>query len=126
MTLRAGLSGSASMTVTDADTALALGTGDVPVVATPRLAILAEEATVDAMRDALDPGTTTVGYQIQLGHLAPTGVGGEVRADATLESIESRRLGFRVSISDGHGLVAVGRVTRVIVDRERFVERART
>ena len=61
---------------------------------------------------------------MQLDHLAPTAVGGEVRAEATLEAIEGRRLTFRVSVSDGHGLVAAGRITRVIVERARFMEKA--
>ena len=70
------------------------------------------------------PGTTTVGYQVQLAHLAPTPVGGKVTAEATLEAIEGRRLTFRVSVSDARGLVAAGRVTRVVVERDRFLERA--
>ena len=60
---------------------------------------------------------------MQLDHLAPTAVGGKVPAEATLETIEGRRLTFRVSVSDGHGLVAAGRITRVIVVRARFIER---
>ena len=68
---------------------------------------------------------TTVGYQVQLTHLAPTPVGGKVTAEATLESVEGRRLTFRVSVSDSRGLVAAGRITRVVVERERFIERAR-
>jgi predicted thioesterase len=125
MAVRPGLSGTARMVVTDDDTAIALRTGDVPVVATPRLAGLAEEAAIHAVEGELDPGITTVGSRIQLGHLAPTAVGGEVRAEAILESVDSQRLAFRVSISDGQGLVAVGRITRVLVERERFLDRAR-
>ena len=61
---------------------------------------------------------------MQLDHLAPTAVGGKVHAEATLEKIEGRRLTFRVSVNDGHGLVAAGRITRVIVERGRFLEKA--
>ena len=57
-------------------------------------------------------------------HLAPTAVGGEVVADATLEKVEGRRLTFTVSVSDRCGLVAAGRVTRVVVERERFLQKA--
>ena len=109
----------------DGDTALALGSGDVPVLATPRVVLLAEEATVRRDRRAARPGQTTVGYRVQLDHLAP--VPGRRRgasAEATLESIEGRRLTFRVSVSDGHGLVAAGRITRVVVDRSRFLGKA--
>ena len=124
MPLRPGLAAVASLVVADDDTALALHTGDVPVSATPRVVRLAEEATVQAIEGMLGDGTTSVGYRVQLDHLAPTPVGGKVRAEATLEAIEGRRLTFRVSVSDGHGLVAAGRITRVIVERERFMEKA--
>jgi len=124
MSLRPGLSASADLVVTDDDTALALHTGDVPVLATPRVVRLAEEASVRAIDGTLADDTTSVGYRVQLDHLAPTPVGGKVRAEATLEAIEGRRLTFRVSVSDGHGLVAAGRITRVIVERARFMEKA--
>ena len=112
MALRPGLSASADLVVDEKDTALALHTGDVPVLATPRVVRLAEEASVRAIEGTLADDTTSVGYRVQLDHLAPTPVGGKVRAEATLEAIEGRRLTFRVSVSDGHGLVAAGRITR--------------
>lgn len=124
MSLRPGLAASATLVVSEDDTALALHTGDVPVLATPRVVRLAEEASVRAIEGTLTDDTTSVGYRVQLDHLAPTPVGGKVRAEATLEAIEGRRLTFRVSVSDGHGLVAAGRITRVIVERERFMEKA--
>jgi len=124
MSLRPGLAATATLVVSEDDTALALHTGDVPVLATPRVVRLAEEATVLAIEGTLDDATTSVGYRVQLDHLAPTPVGGKVRAEATLEAIEGRRLTFRVSVSDGHGIVAAGRITRVIVERERFMEKA--
>jgi fluoroacetyl-CoA thioesterase len=113
------------MRVTDADTAIAVGSGDVPVLATPRLIALAEQATVEAVANALDPGTTTVGYQVQLSHTSPTLVGHEVTADAILENIEGRRLTFRIAARDSRGLVGAGRVMRVVVVRDRFMEKAK-
>ena len=124
MPLEPGLSAQVRHTVTDDDTALALRSGDVPVLATPRVVGLAEEATVAAVEGTLEPGTTTVGYRVQFDHLAPTAVGGVVTAEAVLETIEGRRLTFRVSVSDAHGLVAAGRITRVVVERARFIEKA--
>jgi predicted thioesterase len=124
MAMRAGLSAIAKMVVTESDTATALSTGDVPVLATPRVVTLAEEATVQAVAADLDAGTTTVGYRVQLDHLAPTAVGGQVHAEAILETVEGRRLTFRVSVSDGRGLVAAGRITRVVVERDRFLDKA--
>ena len=124
MPLRPGLSATVSMTVTDDDTALALRSGDVPVLVTPRVVCLAEEAAVQAVAGEIGERETTVGYRVQLDHLAPTAVGGRVDAEATLEHVESRRLTFRVSVSDGRGLVAAGRITRVVVERDRFLEKA--
>src|SRR6202008_2774597 len=92
-----GLTASITLTVGDADTAVAMGSGDVPVLATPRLVALVEEASVKALGERLGPEKTSVGYEVQLAHLSPTPVGAEVTADATLESIEGRRLTFRVS-----------------------------
>ena len=126
MPLRPGLSAIAKMVVTDDDTAASQHTGDVSVLATPRVARLAEEATVRAVEGELPDGTTTVGYRLQLDHLAPTAVGGHVHAEAILETVEGRRLTFRVSVSDGRGLVAAGRITRVVVERGRFLEKAGT
>jgi predicted thioesterase len=121
-----GLSASLTHVVEETDTAVALGSGDVPVLATPRLIALAEAASVEALADELAPGMTTVGYEVQLAHLAPTPVGGKVTIEATLENVEARRLTFRVSVNDTRGLVAAGKVTRVIVVRDRFIERAQS
>jgi predicted thioesterase len=123
MPLRPGLSACATMAVTERDTATALKSGDVDVLGTPRVVSLAEEAAVLAVAGELSDGATTVGYRVQLDHLAPTAVGGTVRAEATLEAIDGRRLTFRVAVSDERGLVAAGRLTRVVVDRDRFLEK---
>jgi predicted thioesterase len=67
---------------------------------------------------------SAVEHRVEISHVAPTPVGAAVRAEAVLESIDGRRLVFRVTISDPRGLVAAGRFTRVIVSRERFLEKA--
>jgi fluoroacetyl-CoA thioesterase len=122
--LEPGLVGSSALTVCDSDTALFLGSGDVPVLATPRVVLLAERATVQAVEGKVDAGQTTVGYRVQLDHLAPVAVGDEVFAEAVLESVEGRRLTFRVSVKHRDGLVAAGRITRVVVERSRFLGKA--
>ena len=121
-----GLTASITLKVEEGDTALAIGSGDVPVLATPRLVTLLEQASVQALGDRLGPDKTSVGYEVQLAHLSPTPVGSEVTAEATLEAIEGRRLTFRVSVTDARGLVAAGRITRVVVVRDRFIERAQS
>jgi len=122
--LSPGLVATAEMVVTDGDTALARHTGDVPVLSTPGVVRLAEEATVLAVEGRLDEGTTAVGYRVQLDHLAPVAVGETVQAEAVLETVAGRRLTFRVSVTDHRGLVAAGRITRVVVERSRFLDRA--
>jgi fluoroacetyl-CoA thioesterase len=112
------------MVVTTDDTAPAFRSGDVPVLATGRVVGLAESATVLAVENRLDEGTTTVGYRVQLDHLAPTAVGSDVKAEAVLEAVQGRRLTFRVSVTDARGLVAAGKITRVVVERQRFLEKA--
>ena len=121
MNLETGLRGDSKMTVTAADTARALGSGDVDVLGSPRLIALCEEATVAALTNVLPAGTTSVGMRSQLDHLQPTPVGFEVTAEAVLEKIDGRRLKFTVSASDSGGLVAAGKITRVVVDVDRFM-----
>lgn len=111
--------------VTEADTAPSMHSGDVPVLATPRLVALCEEATISALAAKLGEGMTSVGSSVELSHLTPVRVGSEVRATATLERSEGRRVVFAVSVTDRCGLVAAGRVTRVVVDRVGFMAKAR-
>ena len=125
MPIEPGLTGSVELTVTDADTASAMRSGDVAVLATPRVLALCEEASVAALDGSLAPDETTVGMRVQLDHVQPTAVGGHVVAEAALEKVEGRRLTFTVHAHDARGLIAVGRVTRVVVEVERFLEKAR-
>ncbi|MBI2170197.1 MAG: thioesterase [Actinobacteria bacterium] len=124
MPLEPGLSATIHAVVEDSDTAVSLGSGDVPVLGTPRIVALAEEATVAAVAGHLDDGQTTVGTEVQLEHLAPTCPGAAVEAQATLAKVEARRLSFVVRIHDDRGLVAAGKITRALVDRNRFLEKA--
>lgn len=124
MPLQPGLSARVELTVTDADTAQALGSGDVPVLATPRVLALAEAATVAALAARLEPGQTTVGTRVELDHVAATAVGRRVTVLAILAKVDGRRLVFDIVVRDGDELVAEGRVERVMVDRQRFLAKA--
>ena len=124
MPLQTGLSATVELVVGEADTAIAMRSGDVPVLSTPRLVGLCEQATVEALSGQLPEGSTTVGMRVQVDHLMPTLVGMTVSAEATLEKVSGRRLIFTVSASDPRGLIAAGRVTRVVVDVERFLDKA--
>lgn len=119
--LEPGLTGRATLSVSERDTAIAFGSGDVPVLATPRLVALAEEATVAAVAAALDPVSTTVGIRVELDHVAATGVGKTVTADAELTDVDGRALMFSVSVHEGTKTIAEGAVHRVVVNRERFL-----
>lgn len=124
MPLEPGLAASFAYVVTDADTAVALGSGDVPVLATPRVVALAERATCAAVAAHLDADLTTVGTRVEVDHLVPTPVGGTVTVEAVLEGIDGRRLVFGVRVSDAERTVATGAVARVLVTRERFLRAA--
>jgi predicted thioesterase len=125
VTPHTGLSARIELEVTEADTAEAFHSGTVPVLATPRLIALCEEASCNAIDGSLDERCTSVAKRLQFDHLAPVGVGGTVWAEATLDRIEGRRLVFTLSVSESAGLVAAGKLIRVIVDRETFLTNVR-
>jgi predicted thioesterase len=120
-----GVSAEAELTVAADDTAQAMRCGEVAVLATPRVVALAEEATLAALAGHLAGNETSVGTRIELAHLAPILIGSRVRATAVLEKTEGRRLVFNVTITDDAGLVAAGKVTRVVVDVDQFMDKAR-
>jgi len=126
--LSSGLSARVDLLVAETDTAVALGSGDVAVLGTPRLVALCEEASCRAVEGRLGPGRTSVATRLQFDHLAPVAVGATVTAEASLERVEGRRLVFTVSAtlrSDRNaGLIGAGRLTRVLVDREAFLAKA--
>ena len=125
MAPRTGLSARIELVVTEADTAEAFRSGTVPVLATPRLIALCEEASCQAVEGHLPPTGTSVAKRLQFDHLVPVGIGGTVWAEATLDRIEGRRLVFTLSVSEGGGLVAAGKLVRVIVDRDAFLANVR-
>lgn len=124
MPLRAGATATSTFDVTDDDTARELGSGDLEVLATPRLLAWCERVTCSVVEGELDDGSTSVGTRVQLQHLLATGVGARVRVTATLAYVDGRLLRFEVTAIDGaERLVGTGEVTRVVVDRERFAAR---
>jgi len=120
-----GSSATVELLVTEADTAIAHHSGEVPVLATPRVIALCEQAAFTAVAADLSAGQTTVSMKVQIDHLAPSAIGQTVMAEATVEKIQGRRIQFTVSVNDDHGLIAVGRVTRVVVDAAAFLAKAR-
>ena len=111
------------LTVSEADTATSMRSGDAPVLATPRVIALCEEAACAAVAGTLEAGRTSVGTWIELEHLAPTPIGAEVVAAATLTAADGGRLEFDLTVSEGGDVVARGRHRRRVVDRARFLDR---
>jgi fluoroacetyl-CoA thioesterase len=123
--LRSGLSGEASVLVDDSNTAIALGSGSVPVFATPAMAALVEAAAVQAVAEVLNDDQTTVGVYLDLQHLAATPTGLTVRAEAKLVQVEGRRLTFRVTAYDDVEQIGIGSHQRMLVETDRFLARTR-
>lgn len=123
MPLQAGLTATVERRIGADDLAPALESGDVPVLGSPRLIAWCEAATVAAVAGHLDDGETTVGMRVHVDHVAPTIAGRTVTAEAHLSRIEGRRLTFDVGARDGDTPIASGQIIRVVVDRERFLER---
>jgi len=110
--------------VTTADTAIAMGSGDLPVLATPRLLAWLEAATCTTVSGLLGPSDSSVGTRVEVEHLAASAVGSTVTTTAELAHVDGRLLRFTVSAQDEHDrLLATGTITRVIVDRARFLGR---
>jgi fluoroacetyl-CoA thioesterase len=112
-------------TVGQADTAAALGSGDLPVLGTPRLLAWAEQATCAAIAAVVPQSRTSVGTRVQLEHVGASPVGAEVRITATVTYTDGRLVRFEVvaeHVADPK-VVGHGEVTRVVVDRERFLSR---
>lgn len=93
------------------------------MLATPRVVALCEQATVDAVSAHLEPGHTTVGVHVEIRHIAPTAIGGQVRAAAELIQVEGRSLTFAVVAHDETTEIANGTVVRMVVERSKFLER---
>lgn len=124
MRLAIGLQARLERVVTGSDTAAALGSGDVAVLATPRLLAWIEAATVAAVAGRLGAGATSVGSRIELEHRAASAVGMTVTVAADLVGVDGRLLRFSVRAHDAEDrTLATGEVTRVVLDRERFMAR---
>jgi fluoroacetyl-CoA thioesterase len=125
--LAVGLRATVRAVVTDADTATAMGSGDVPVLSTPRLLALAEAASFAAVAPQLAGAATTVGTSVSLEHRRASPLGAEIVVEAELTEVDGSRLVFsfiaRVADTDEDVVLGAGTVERVVVDRARFLAR---
>ena len=105
------------------NTAIAAGSGNLDVFATPMMVALMERAACEVLRDALDEGQTSVGTFISVNHTAASPVGATITATATITSVSGRKVEFDLSANDENHTIGDGKHTRVIVDSKRFMER---
>lgn len=121
--LKIGLTGSATVLVTEERLAPHVGSGEAPVFASPMLIALMEAAAVDCVEAYLPEGHQTLGMHLDVVHSAPTPRGFTVTATATLKAIDGRKLTFDVSAHDGVERIGSGTHIRVVVDTPRFMAR---
>lgn len=123
--METGLTYTSHTVVTDSNTAEHVGSGNLAVFATPAMAALMENAAMLAVAPALEAGQTTVGSEINIYHIKPTGIGSKVSATAVLAAVEGRKLSFNVAARDEEGMIGEGTHIRFIVDSERFMGKVR-
>ena len=118
-----GLTYESCTVVAESNTALALGSGDMEVFATPAMVALMENAAMLAVKDSLPEGSTTVGVEMQTSHIKASALGANIKASATLVEVNGRRLTFDVKAWDEKATIGEGRHVRFVVDRERFLSK---
>ena len=116
-----GLKHTSELIVTEALTAIVAGSGDMPVLATPMMMALMENASMLAVKDKLPDGCTTVGGHIESSHLKPSKIGDLVRATAEVTKVDGKKIEFKVSAYSNDTLLGEGTHLRFIVDKERFM-----
>ena len=121
--LEEGLTYTSQLTVSEAVTAIAMGSGDMPVLATPAMMALMENAAMLAVADHLPEGCTTVGGQIASSHLKPSKLGDTVTATATVTRIDGKKIEFKVEAHCDDVLLGEGSHLRFIVERNKFMSR---
>lgn len=121
--LKEGLTYKSTTIVSNENSALTMGSGNLPVFATPAMVALMENATMLAVADALPEGFTTVGSEMNVRHIKPSPVGAQITAVALLTAVEGRKLTFDVSAYDGEEQIGAGVHVRFMVDIERFMNK---
>lgn len=118
-----GLTYTSQLTITREVTAIAMGSGDMPVLATPAMMALMENAAMLAVADHLPEGSTTVGGHIASSHLKPSKLGDTITATATVIRIDGKKIEFKVEARCGDTLLGEGSHLRFIVERNKFMSR---
>lgn len=122
--ISAGIKNRKCLTVGEPQTALAMGSGTLPVFATPAMAALMEATASESIESLLEPGTTSVGTKLSLSHLSADPVGETVLCESELTEADGRRFVFRLTVRDRFGIVGEADHERFLVPREKFLEKA--
>ena len=119
--IAAGKTGTASATVSEANTAKTVGSGSMEVFGTPMMVALMEQAACACLADALEAGQTSVGTLVDIAHTAASPLGAQITATAVVTAVEGRKISFTVSAHDGKGEIGSGTHERFVVEAERFM-----
>ena len=123
---RIGSAAEATVMVMHTNTAKAMKSGSLDVFATPALVALMEQAACNLVEPLLDEDTTSVGISLNISHDAATAVGRQVTAKAVLVGIDGRKLSFKLTASDEHGIIGQGSHERFLVKKEKFMNKLKT
>jgi len=118
-----GKSATVTTTVTDKNTANAVGSGSLDVFATPMMIALMEQAACKCIADSLEPEQSSVGTQINVAHTAASPLGAVVNATAEIVSVDGRKISFTVTAHDGVNEIGNGVHERFVIDAERFMNK---
>ena len=124
MSIELGSKGRAETVVTEANTAMALGSGLVPVFATPAMVALMEGAAASSLLPYLDEGQGTVGVHLNISHESATPIGMKVWAESEVTAVDGKQITFMVSAYDEAGLIGQGTHKRAVITVDRFLQRA--
>lgn len=122
--LETGIKGRKAVKVTQENTAEAMGSGTLPVFATPAMIALVEAAASESVASSLADGQSTVGTRLDIAHSAPSPIGVEVVCETELVEVDRRRLVFKAVVRDGSGEIGSGTHERFVVDDAKFMSKA--
>ena len=123
MELQSGIKNEKSIVVTEELTASKVGSGLLPVYATPSMIALMENTCADCVQPYMQEGDGTVGTSVDIKHVSATPVGKKVRCECTLTEINGKKLVFEVNAYDDKGLIGTGTHKRAIINNEAFMAR---
>ncbi len=124
--LEIGFSTQSTVEVNEKNTAIALGSGDLEVFATPAMIALMENAAMKAAATSLQEGETTVGTAMNTSHIKASGIGAQIVAKATVTAVEGRSISFKVEAFDSEVLIGEGIHTRFVVNKAKFMQKVQS